>query len=400
MLRLCLGLIPLAMLFSAVLTRLLISLGHRMGTLDSAGVAGQVKQRGRVPNTGGIALFLSVALPVAMLVTFIAPVGEQEIQRGDTEWREEPNLIPADLHDHVPGIAARSGMAWKMLACMLALHLLGLLDDRRPLGPRLKLAVMLLPALAVPLWLETRLLTVLDGHVGGAWLSILLTAGWVLVISNAMNFLDNMDGLCAGVTAIAAGLLLAGAVQSEQWFVAAVLALLVGGCMGFLVFNAPRPGGARIYLGDGGSLVAGFLLAFLTIRATYAPAEASGSFTIGLFAAACTPIIVLAVPLYDFCSVVYLRLRQGRSPMVGDLQHTSHRLVRLGLSRAQAVAVLWGFTALTGMSGLLLQRVAGVHAAVLFAQAAIACALLGVFEYAAVGRRMIEESSGGGPKNG
>src|SRR5256885_16292271 len=102
MVRLCLGLTPLATLISLPLTALLIRLGHRMGTFDSPGVAGQIKlERRPVPNTGGLAIFWSIALPVIAGLAFIAPLG-----RPDThEWREEPGLIPADLHEHVRRIA-------------------------------------------------------------------------------------------------------------------------------------------------------------------------------------------------------------------------------------------------------------------------------------------------------
>ncbi len=138
--------------------------------------------------------------------------------------------------------------------------------------------------------------------------------------------MDNMDGLSAGTALVASACFLASTLLNhhhEQWFVAAVLALLVGACGGFLVFNAPRPGGARIFMGDGGSLVLGFLLAFLTIRTTYipAPALAAPSQAPSAWYAVFMPLCVLAVPIYDLVSVSLIRLSRGRSPMVGDLNH-------------------------------------------------------------------------------
>jgi UDP-GlcNAc:undecaprenyl-phosphate GlcNAc-1-phosphate transferase len=358
MVNLCLGLIPLALLISLVVAAVLVRVGHRLQTFDSAGVPGQVKVRRRVPNTGGIAIVIAFILPMLVLISFVKPVGESSL-RGDEEWREF-SLVPEDLRDHAAGLAEQAPLAYLFIASVLLLHVMGVIDDRRPLGAWPKLIVMLIPCIGVPLITtlsptlsDTRLLTAIDAHVGGAWLSILITAAWLLVITNAMNFMDNMDGLSAGVGCIAASCLLAAAIHNEQWFVGATLALLVGALIGFLVFNAPRKNGAKLFMGDGGSLVLGFSLAFLTTRGTYVPTgaimTAPGS---NLWWAPLAPLLVLAIPLYDAFSVMVLRVRQGRSPLVGDLQHFSHRLVDLGLTRARAVYVIWGFALVTGLSGV------------------------------------------------
>lgn len=354
MVNLCLGLVPLALLISLVVSSVLVRVGNRLQTFDSAGVPGQVKVRRRVPNTGGIAIVIAFVLPMLALISFVKPVGEQTL-RGDNEWREF-SLVPEDLRDHAAGLAQQAPLAYLFIASVVLLHVMGVIDDRRPLGAWPKLIVMLIPCIGVPLITtlspalsDTRLLTALDAHVGGAWLSILITAAWLLVITNAMNFMDNMDGLSAGVGCIAASCLLAAAMHNEQWFVGATLALLVGALLGFLAFNAPRKNGAKLFMGDGGSLVLGFSLAFLTTRGTYLPAAGIGG---SYWWAPLAPLLVLAIPLYDAFSVMVLRVRQGRSPLVGDLQHFSHRLVDLGLSRARAVYVIWGFAIVTGLSGV------------------------------------------------
>src|SRR6185295_8594002 len=155
MVRLCLGLIPFAVLISLPLTALLIRLGHRLGTFDSAGVPGQVKlERRRVPNTGGIAIFWAIAIPVLLGLKFLVPVGRNP----DQEWREDPSLIPVDLQDHVTSIASQAPLALWLLGALFLLHLMGLIDDRRPLGPRLKLLIMAVPCVLFPLLSErTRL---------------------------------------------------------------------------------------------------------------------------------------------------------------------------------------------------------------------------------------------------
>ncbi|MBK7405411.1 MAG: undecaprenyl/decaprenyl-phosphate alpha-N-acetylglucosaminyl 1-phosphate transferase [Phycisphaerales bacterium] len=171
---------------------------------------------------------------------------------------------------------------------------------------------------------------------------------WIALVTNALNFIDNMDGLCAGVATIAGVCFLAAAIINGYWFIAATLALLVGSCLGFLAFNVPP---ARIFMGDGGSLILGFTLAFLTVRTTYYdPARAGGWY--GVF----MPLAVLAVPLYDFLAVSLIRVRQGRSPFVGDQQHLSHRLVRRGFTKPAAVGLICSLAAITGISGIVLER--------------------------------------------
>jgi UDP-GlcNAc:undecaprenyl-phosphate GlcNAc-1-phosphate transferase len=396
MVRLCLGLIPLAAILAWVLTRVVISISHRLNALDGQGVAGQVKDAPRrVPNTGGVAITLAVLLPILAGLWFYHGIDTSP----DADWRNDFSFIPADTAEHVAGIQAQTPLALLLVGCVLVLHVLGLIDDRRPLGPFLKLGVMAIPALAVPLLTtlspsldDTRLLTLLDHRVGGPWLSIVVTTLWFLVVTNALNFMDNMDGLAAGVAAVAGAFFLVAALIAGQWFVAAVLALVIGACLGFLVYNAPRRGGARIFMGDGGSLVLGFLLAFLTVRTTYlVPGSYSFSTPFGFesgtisdraWYAVLMPLVVLAVPLYDFASVVLLRLSQGRSPFVGDLQHLSHRLVQRGLSKPAAVVTIWGLTATTGISGVLLSRAAGWQALLIGVQVLVILGVIAAIEFA------------------
>lgn len=341
----------------------------RAGALDTAPVPGQVKPPARaVPNTGGIGIFAAVFGPLALGLVGLGFVSEGDL----------PGWAGA-LGEHLEGMRSVRGLGWAVVAGGLWLHLLGLIDDRKPLGPMVKLACMAAPPLLLALMPgETRLLTLLDARVGGAWLSVLVTVLWFVAVTNAMNFMDNMDGLCAGVAATAGGMFLAAALVGGQWFVGGVLALLVGACAGFLVWNRPP---ARMFMGDGGSLVVGYLLAFTTTRTTYL--DAAGDAGVTPWYAVLMPLVVLAVPLYDMVSVTAIRLSQGRSPFVGDLQHFSHRLVRRGLSSRAAVAVIVGLTAATGISGLLLTRAAPWQAFAIAAQVGLLLGVLGLFEHRA-----------------
>jgi UDP-GlcNAc:undecaprenyl-phosphate GlcNAc-1-phosphate transferase len=383
-----------AFAISFVLTWVLIRLGHRMGTLDSGGVPGQIKEAPRrVPNTGGVAIFAGVVLPlVGGLLAVLAMGGSGDAGPSTLG----PSVIGPDvlgprlwseIELHLPGARAQMPTAIVLLVCATALHVMGLIDDRRPLGPFGKLLIMAAPGVAIPLLTDTRLLTMLDGPAGGPWLSIALTALWIVGVTNAMNFIDNMDGLAGGVASIASACFLGAALVNGQWFVAAVLALLLGASLGFLAFNYPVARPARIFMGDGGSLVLGFLLAFLAVRITYVDLDASevtavGGAARGGWYAALMPLVVLAVPLYDFVSVTLLRLSQGKSPFVGDLQHLSHRLVARGLSKRHAVVVIHIATASTALSGVFLAQLGPGQAILAGVQVVLILSLLGLLEFA------------------
>lgn len=364
-----LSLVVVACVIALPLTVVARAIGHRLNALDSAGVPGQVKDaRRKVPNLGGIAVFWAFVIPA-----LTALIGARAAT---------PEVFPAWMAEakvHLPGLVSEAGRAAWMLGGLGVMHVMGVWDDRKPLGPFVKLGVMLITCGMVVWMTDTRLLTMLDGHVGGAWLSVLITVVWFAVVTNAMNFMDNMDGLSGGTGAIAAALFMAAALVNGQWFVAACLALLVGALLGFLWFNFPRKGGATIFLGDGGSLVVGYLLAFLTTRTTYVQ---DGGMHASHWYGVLMPLVVLAIPLYDFVSVVVIRLSQGRSPFVGDLQHFSHRLVRLGLSKRAAVCVIYGFTAVTGVAGISLGSLAPWQAILVGVQVLLILLVLAVFERA------------------
>lgn len=369
MLIACLALVLIASGIALPVAWLMRWVSIRAGAFDSAALPGQIKERRRVPNTGGVGIFAGLALPIAgaLLGAWIL---DEQTARG---------LIGPAIAAHLPGVRSKAPLALMFLASIALLHAMGLVDDRRPLGPRLKLAVMVLPALAIAVFTDTRLLTFLDAYAGGAWLSIALTVVWFLAVTNAMNFIDNMDGLAGGVGAIAGVALLASAFMSEQWFVAAMLALLVGSCLGFLVLNFPP---AKIFMGDGGSLVLGFTLAFLTTRTTYTGESPTGQPLAGGWYAVFMPMVVLAVPLYDMLSVTLIRLRQGKSPMIGDMQHLSHRLVKRGLSKRSAVLVIWGMTASTAIGGIALGSLEPWQAVLVGVQTGLLLAVLAAFEFA------------------
>jgi UDP-GlcNAc:undecaprenyl-phosphate/decaprenyl-phosphate GlcNAc-1-phosphate transferase len=369
-----LALLAVGFVIAWPLTALLVRLGERLGALDTPGAGGHVKRLRAVPNIGGIAIFAAIALPLAAGLLALQGVDERALSR----W------LPA-VAPHLERVRATAPTAWALLAGMAALHVLGLVDDRRGLGPWIKLGVQAAVAIAIAAWFDVRLLTALDAWLpwAGQFPSIAATVLWIVIVTNAINFLDNMDGLAGGVAAIAGGLFMAATIVNAQWFIAGTLALMVGALVGFLIYNFPAGprNGARIFMGDGGSLVIGFLLAVLTARTTYFdPAQedyALGGGWYGVF----MPVIVLAIPLYDFLSVTVIRLRQGRSPFVGDQQHFSHRLVARGLSQRSAVLVIWAATAVTGIGGISLGRLQPWQAVLVGVQTLLVLGTIALFEH-------------------
>ena len=364
--------LALAFALGTVATFLARALGHRLNALDGPGVVGQVKAATRrVPNTGGIGIFAAIALPMtAGLLAINSPLADRVVE-----------VFPA-LAVHLKGIASQTIAAAVLLAALTIVHVMGVIDDRRPLGATFKLVVMLTVATGLTLATQTRLLSFLDAWPGGSVVSILATVLWIVVVTNAINFIDNMDGLSGGVAAIAASCFLAATLVNGQWFIAVMLALLVGALLGFLVFNFPRraDGGGTVFMGDGGSLVVGLLLAFLTVRTTYIHPATDAIPGSGAWYAVLMPLVVLAVPLYDFASVVIIRLRQGRSPFVGDLQHLSHRLVRRGLSRRDAVITIYGLTGITSIGGIALGSLAPYQAVLVGVQTVLVLLVLALYE--------------------
>ena len=270
-----------------------------------------------------------------------------------------------------------------VLVGMLVFHIMGLIDDRKRLGPFSKLFVQLGVAGVLAGFFNVRIFDFLEHHGPlGFAASVIISVLWIVTITNAMNFLDNMDGLSSGIGIVCGVMYLAATLINGQWFVAALAALLVGALLGFLCFNFPP---AKVFMGDGGSLVLGLTLAIISIRTTYLPPGSSldGSTAPsppGKWYALLMPVLVLAVPLYDLTSVTIIRLLQGKSPFVGDQQHFSHRLVKKGLSKRTAVIVIWLCALATGVGGVMLSQLEAWQAGLVALQAIAVITVLALLE--------------------
>jgi UDP-GlcNAc:undecaprenyl-phosphate GlcNAc-1-phosphate transferase len=221
------------------------------------------------------------------------------------------------------GSTARQAAA--IAGCMVIVLLLGLVDDLRGLSPLTRLVTE--AGLAVVLWVEG----IRAGLFGVPALDLVLTVVWVVAITNALNLLDNMDGLASGVTAIASLAYFAIAASEGDYLVASMAAALAGVSVGFLRHNFPP---ARIFLGDAGSLLLGFALAVLSLMLDLD--VSNDALRIGVQA------LILGVPLFDTMLVVASRVRGRRPVFVGGKDHSSHRLAAFGLSGRQVALVTYG----------------------------------------------------------
>lgn len=374
MLALLPALVGLSFLLAVVCTAVVRRVALRAGFVDRPGHR-KVHAAPR-PLGGGTAIFLALALPMLAGLA-VARAEPEDLVRAAASVHASLESPARALAVHVGGIRQQTPLALSVLLAALAMHLLGLWDDRAALGPYVKLALQLSITTGLVVTCDLRALTALD-HLGlGRAPSVVVTVLWIAAITNAFNFLDNMDGLSAGVAAVCTLAFLLTAASIGQWFVASVLALLLGALAGFLVFNfAP----ASIFMGDAGSLVVGLVLGVLTVRTTFLPAEKGVTLAAGWYAVL-APLVVMAVPLYDLLVVSAIRIARGKSPFVGDTNHLSHRLVARGMSRRTAVLCIWLMTAATSAAAVLLPHVRSTFAAgVLLAQTLMVLGLVMILE--------------------
>lgn len=346
--------LPVGFVFSAAGTSVVRRWSLRHDFVDRPG--GHKGHAAPVALGGGIAVTAAVVLPILAGLVFAM-------------WGDNAaaSLIPAPMKPHLDGIVAKAPTALGICASAVAMCVIGLIDDRKPLGPGIKFLLQIVIAAILVYTCNLRLLS----HLGLA-LSTSLSILWIVTLTNSLNFLDNMDGLSSGVAAISASMFAIASMISGQIFVPTCCWLLVGSLLGFLPFNF-HP--AKIYMGDAGSTVIGLLLAVFTILTTFVD-PGQHQRPIGVFA----PLVVMAVPLYDTASVFFLRWRLGIPIWRGDRRHFSHRLVRRGMSVPKAVTAIWLATLVTAMPALLLPRSGWFESWIIFGHTVLVVALVALLE--------------------
>ncbi len=309
-----------ALVVAMVAVPLVRRLAIRMGAIDMPGVVGTDSERHLhkepTPRMGGLAIF----------VGFLASM-----------------LLFVQLNTRLT----------TMLIGAVIIVVLGMVDDVRGLPALLKFAVQIVAALvavaggntisylSAPTWIAA------SGHLNLGVLSVPVSVLWIVLITNAVNLIDGLDGLAAGVSAISSVCLLIVAMGYSDITVAVLCAALAGGCIGFLPYNISP---ARIFMGDTGSTFIGFILAVASIQ---------GLFKIYALISFAVPFCLLGLPIFDVCYAVIARVSHGENPMKADRKHIHYRLLDMGLTRQQTVAVLYIITGILGLTAVLLSTSEG-----------------------------------------
>jgi UDP-GlcNAc:undecaprenyl-phosphate GlcNAc-1-phosphate transferase len=271
-----------------------------------------------IPLAGGFAVLTGILLPLA--------AGAILLKLGIVK------ISAAGLIVH--GIDRRAIELAVLALGAVAITFLGWLDDKHELKALPKFIGQILIAIAVAAACKRVTL-----FVHSEIFSYAITVLWLLTIINAFNFMDNMNGLCAGLGAIGAWKFAVYSGAQGEYLVALIALLVCGALVGFLPYNFPN---ARAFLGDAGSHLVGYLLAVLAILPHFYTRQNPHPLAV------LTPLFVLALPLLDLAQVVIFRTLNRQPFWIGDTNHLSHRLVRAGFSRTTAVLILWLMAALVG----------------------------------------------------
>jgi UDP-GlcNAc:undecaprenyl-phosphate GlcNAc-1-phosphate transferase len=277
-----------------------------------------------VPLAGGLAVLTGMLLPLAAAAILI---------KLGVSITSQTHLMAHGLNRRAIELGVIAFGAMVMVG-------LGWLDDKHELKPLPKFIGQLFIAVLVAI--ACKRITLFVPNVA---FSYAITILWVLTVVNAFNFMDNMNGLCAGLGAIGAWQFAVMAAAEGQYLVALIAFLTCGALAGFLPYNFPN---ARAFLGDAGSHLVGYLLAVLAILPHFYTKQNPRPLAV------LSPLLVLAVPLADLAWVVIQRSFAGKPFYIGDTNHLSHRLVRTGLSRPRAVLLIWLLAAAIGSIAWLL----------------------------------------------
>ena len=264
-----------------------------------------------MPLAGGLAVLTGLLLPLAASAMLI---------KLGVNITSQTHLIAHGLNRRAIELSVIAFGAIVMVG-------LGWLDDKHELKPLPKFIGQLFIAVLVAIACKRITL-----FVHSVPFSYAITILWVLTVVNAFNFMDNMNGLCAGLGAIGAWQFAVIAAADGEYLVATIAFLMCGALAGFLPWNFPN---ARAFLGDAGSHLVGYLLAVMAILPHFYTKQNPRPLAV------LSPLLVLAVPLADLAWVVILRTCAGKPFWIGDTNHLSHRLVRTGLSPTRTVLLIW-----------------------------------------------------------
>ncbi len=290
----CLGITPLVRAFA-----------HRRNLLDLP--SGRKIHASPTPKLGGVAIFLGTSLAFYLLYS--------HPYRLTGVWAGAFLLLIVGIIDDVWGVLPRFKLLGQVVAAGIAIYSgVTISFITNPLG----------------------------GLIFLKWFSIPITLLWIVGITNTLNLIDGLDGLAAGIGAIASGCLAVVSLLNGQLMAASLCSAIFGACLAFLIFNFPP---ASIFMGDSGALVLGYLLACISVL---------GVVKSTMTLAVVIPIVILAIPISDTVYAIVRRIAKGQKIFQADSDHMHHQLLRLGLSPVQIVWIAYGITAVLGGSGIVL----------------------------------------------
>ncbi|MFC1738954.1 glycosyltransferase family 4 protein [Planctomycetota bacterium] len=316
-------------LLAALSTPALIWLGRRLKAIDRPGVR-TVHSR-PIPRIGGVAIFLpTICLVVPVLLL--------------------PNVIGDAFRNILPGLTV-------LLCAAGFMFFIGLIDDIKGLRVRVKLLAQLAAAITVcAVGIRVNSIAVADWlTLDFGWFSWPLTVLWIVGITNAVNLSDGLDGLAAGISAVACGVLAILAIYAGQVIMAVLMFALLGSLTGFLFFNF-NP--AKIFMGDCGSLFLGFTIASASVMCS-----TKSHALVGL----ALPVLVLGIPIFDTLFSMLRRFLERRSMFAPDRSHFHHRLLDLGLKQRHVVIVIYAVTLLVAGLGMFMMVTRNINTIVVFA---------------------------------
>ncbi len=336
----CLGVVAISCAISLVVVRWVKLNAVRLNLIDLPNE--RKVHTTPIPRGGGLGIWVGVL--------FVFLLGTCGLYAASIFPALAQQFLPVSIQEMLPGLWSKLGSIWLLLAGGSTVAILGLLDDRFGLDWRVRISIEFGVAAAIVYGLNLHL----TAYIDVPWLTPVLSILWIVMLINSFNMLDNMDALSAGVAAIICAVLALmllstpeGAQGKPQLFVAIMVLALLGGLLGFLKHNWPP---ATIFMGDSGSYFVGYWIAVSSLLSTYAGSKGETPHAVA------APLCLLAIPIYDTFSVIYIRLREGRSPFQADKKHFSHRLVELGMTKRQAVSTIYLATVTCSLGALILPR--------------------------------------------
>jgi len=297
-------------IISFAATPIVKSFAEKVGAIDMPGEARRVHNH-PIPRMGGLAIFLGFLLSVLLFVPMSRPL--EGVLLGSVI------IVATGAVDDVVSLKAWVKLLLQITAACVAVYY----------GVRIEVLGNL------------NIFSSNDYVTLASW-SVPITVLWIVGITNSVNLIDGLDGLAVGVSTISSLTMLVIALLVADSSVAVVLAALVGACIGFMPYNL-NP--AKIFMGDTGSLLLGYVLATMSVL---------GLFKFYALVSFAVPVLAIAVPLFDTIFAFFRRLIHGQNPMHPDRGHFHHRLIDMGLSQKQAVAVLYTISAILGLAAVVI----------------------------------------------